>query len=288
MAILTPVVGERLAEIDGLVASGAPQIGMLPQKREPRGVVTERRAQPGAFPAGSAVTAFARAAKAGLLKGAAVRVGMTCLASCEGNASETRRFFAWPGSMALLAVHCLVHPGQRETRAPVVEARSWLPRLLGMATGAPGAQLAAMLVRVAIEALAAKAQERVAEILELDRGASITRNPPVVVARLAFLPLVRALEDEAGLFAMIEFSTLQAGELESAPIVLHVAARAIPLGRGRFVSPAVQAGVYLNAPCDLSVTIQTFERAAAGAEIVAGRASGDSFQLLMGSRQGPR
>lgn len=166
----------------------------------------------------------------------------------------------------------------------MVEPGSRLPGLLRMATGAIAAKLAPMPVLVAGEALAAKAEERVIQILDLDLRAGAGGDPLFVVAGLALLFAMFAFERKSGLSSMIEAPALQTGENKSTAVMFHMTACTIGLRARGFVGAPVKTGAGIDPAADFGVTVQASEAARANTEIVARGAFGDTLQLLVRAR----
>ena len=89
-----------------------------------------------------------------------MRVGVTTLATAEGDALKRADFFAGGRDVAFLAGDSLVQAGELEARRGVLEAGGGRPSVLRVAVCAIGADLATVLVLVAREAFLTQTEER--------------------------------------------------------------------------------------------------------------------------------
>ncbi len=123
------------------------------------------------LPSRGRVAGLACALKRCILKSAAVRIGMTILTIGKSQAFVMRGRFSRLGPVTACAGHVLVQPGERETRAGMVEALRRLPSVLIVAAQTLGAQLSGVGILVAVRALLTQPQEGLAQVFDLDFAA---------------------------------------------------------------------------------------------------------------------
>jgi hypothetical protein len=231
VTLLTTVMRQGPLEIAVLVTAGTSEIGMLVSQWKLRLIVAEaRNTGPGFPPPARIVATLAATAKLGFLKSAVVRVVMAVLASGEREAAELQSLrVGSPTSMALAAVHGLMQAGKRKSRLRVIKSSHRLPGILRVAFAAFGAQFSAMLIFVTRQAFATKSQQRSIDILQLHLQPCGGRYIAGIVAGLATLLLVPALQRVARLGRVIKRLALQPDQCEFLPIVFHMATRAVSL-----------------------------------------------------------
>ena len=203
---------------------------------------------------------------------------MAILTTGKREASVMRPSFAGLGAMALHASHVLVEPGEREGGAEMVKALGGFPGVLGVTSEAFDPQLARVGILMAVRALAAHAQESLAEVFNFDFGAGSGGNPRRIMALLAGQLGVLSLESESGKDAVCERLAIQFGERKLPPVVFQVAAGAVDLSLGNIVGAGVVANTFFDAPANFSVTVQTLETVRAEAEVVTSGALGGAFE----------
>ena len=168
----------------------------------------------------------------------------------------------------------------------MVKLGSRFPGLQGVTAKAVGSELLLMRLLVARSALASQAQEGTVEILQLYLGASSSCDLCRGMAALASLLAMLAFQSEAGLGTMIETVPVQGDEREFWAAMFHMAARAVRLAGGAFVSARVIARARCHSAPNLDVTFEAFETARS--QIVAGCALSDTLQLRVSARQSAR
>ena len=150
-----------------------------------------------------------------------------------------------------------------------------------MAFEAVVTKLVLMRIVVAGCTFAAKSEKRPVEILHLDLQPVFNIDILPVVAVLALLFAVAALQREVGLLAMIEAFPVQRYEIKIRTAMFIMAVRAITLGA--LTSPGVKSGDRVHPAFDLIVAFQAFQ--AAPQQTVTRRAVEKPFQLGMRFRQ---
>jgi hypothetical protein len=285
MAIPATLVRHGAAEIGALMTFGARQFRVLSHQGKLRSGVIEVRAGVVVLKAVSVVTVVAGTLELDFLEGAAVGILVTVLAAAVGQAFELGILLAGARSVALLAGLLLVQPAELEVGSGMIESGSGLEAVLRVAVQAIGAELALMLVLVAVQALAAKTEERPVQIFQLDLGLGSSGDMSGNVTLLALLLGVLAGQGKAGLGEVIELLTVEINQRSSLPLMFLMTTPAIGLAGKAFVVIRVKARVGLHPAADFGVTLETFEAAGSGSKLVTGRAFGHALQLLVSARQ---
>ena len=168
----------------------------------------------------------------------------------------------------------------------MIEAIGGFPRVLRMAVGAGSPQLTRMTVLVTGEAFAAKPEVGVVQVLRFEFLASRRQDTLRVMAVRALQLPVLALQNEAGLGAVVEAVRREARQRHAIPLMFDVAARAFLLsvivGSD---DTRVQSRSRFDSAFDLTVAVDAFESAGAGSELVTRCALGHALELLMRLRQ---
>ena len=141
VTIAAPGVGHGGPKIIVLVALGAVAPGMFPMQRELGFIVIKAAGGKDRFPAGGRMTTLAGSLERRILKSAAVGIRVAALAIRKGQAFVVRGGFSGLGAVTLRAGHALVESSERKGSPDMVKPLRRLPRVLGMAARAVGAQL---------------------------------------------------------------------------------------------------------------------------------------------------
>jgi hypothetical protein len=172
----------------------------------------------------------------------------------------------------------------------VIEAIGGLPRILRMAVGTDGAKLAGVAVLMTREALAAEPEVGVVQVLRFEFLAGRGQHALRVVAVRALQLPVLALQNEAGLGGVVERRACgEADQRDAISLMFDVTARAFLLSVIVGSDDArVQSRSRIGSAFDLTVAVDAFESAGAGAELVTRCALRHALELLMRLRQGTR
>jgi len=192
VAIFTMFVRHRPAKIAVFVTLRAHCLIMFAMQRKLRVVVIEICARQILVPSRRVVASLARALKLGVLEGALVRIGVAVLAAAGGKTLVARNLLVRLRPVTRLARHCLMLAGQRKRSPAVIETRSRLPGIRGVAAKTICSQLSRMGILVARCALFLQTKKCMIQILDLDLRARLGRNALCRVARLALLLFVFA------------------------------------------------------------------------------------------------
>jgi hypothetical protein len=204
VTIAAALVRDRLVEVRALVTSRTCSRCVLALKREARQLVIKIRFRPAILPSAGVMTGLARPAKLHLLERAAVRIGVTALATRVCDALKYERHFSIAFRVALHATDGLMAPGERKRCRRVVESGGGLPCFLCVAARTIGAEFAVVAILVTRGAFSPKAQVRVVRIFHFDGSPRFGRQMlRVVTSRAPLLPVL-TFQREAGLCRMIE------------------------------------------------------------------------------------
>lgn len=151
---------------------------------------------------------------------------MAVVAAGKAQPSEIDQ--ALPCSCSVGTFDAGVFARKRITGSAMIEARRWLPGLLGMAAGAIGAELAIVDVLVADGASGWQAQKRAVQVLHLDL-ARLHANQLGFVAVLAHQRGMLALQRKTSQGGVIEAGAIEPRNVGAAPVVFAVAAGTIQL-----------------------------------------------------------
>ena len=248
----------------------------------------ELLARTAVLPSAGGVTRLARPGELRILKRAAMRIGVTVLATGERQTLEAYCWICRPGTMTALASGGLVRSRQRKGSLCVIESRCRLPRLLRMTSRTRRPQLPRVRIGVATRALAPQPEERVLRIFDLDLHLRFRRHILRRMAALAFLLAMFSFQRETCAGSVIEILAVQPDQLELLSVVFNVAARAVGFRSGRRVSPRVISGARVDAALDLDVTLQALESERAAAQPVTETALRDAIQTLVRPRKRTR
>src|SRR4051812_41272968 len=149
-------------------------------------------------------------------------------------------------------------------------------------------QLRSMRVRMTGQAIPPEPEIGVIEALRGNCRSAGNRNSIRVMALRAFQRQVFALERISGL-AMVELirTGRQANQLEMAPGMFRMAARAIHLTARAIDNLRMEAGVFIKAIFDVHMARKTFQSRRARPERMAVRATEHAFQIGVCLRQRP-
>lgn len=225
-------------------------------------------------------------------KGAAVRVGMACATSAEG---EPHVLWLAVGArqMAFLARHLLMQSGQRIARPAMIELPSWnrknFPVAEAVALLAILPQPALVLVLVAGYAGARHAQVCPVEVLNGDCRALAGRDVRCIVTACARQSRVLAFQHVTG-FAVVKgcWRRLPADKREIFAMVLRVAAGALLLAGADRAKRRVQPAFGRYSPPDVGVAFQAFETGCPRRQLVATGAVGGAGKRLVRARKRAR
>lgn len=237
------------------------------------------------FPSAGVVTILARGGK-----GSAVRIGVARGAFVESDAGKLHHFFRAAGrAVTFLAGDWFVPSGERVARLRVVEARERFPAVHVVAALAIAAELAAVGVRMARQAIARQPEECARQQLFANQMPLSIGDVLWRVTAPAIQPGVLSFQGVAGLGMVKPFGRgIPFDEIEIFAIVLGVAGDAGLAGCALGEQSRVQAAAILEAVGDERVAVQAFEGGTAGTELVTSRAHGRPGERLMSTRKRSR
>ena len=235
-----------------------------------------------AFPTVGVVAGGARL----VLEAALVRVGVAVVALAEGQTFISRCALR-VGRVALLAFHFLVQSGERVACLVVIElARGIFPVDEVVALNAIRAEPAFVEILVTCGAGLRDPEERLAEILHLDRGAIGGRDLIGRVALVAREAGVLAFEQVARFF-VIELIGVPFNKREVHAVVIGVTAYAFLTGAGGYVIGSVESTLGGDARADVGVATDAAKLGLSTSELVTVGAVGGAFERLMWAGQRP-
>lgn len=288
VTILAAVVRDRCVKIHVLVTPEAGDFCMFAVQSKLRLLVTEAGARFGSLPCCCVVTTLAPAAKLRLLKRSAVRILVAGLTALEVHTLELQARLPRLRPVTLHAGHGLMAAREDKFCAGMVKPGCGLPSIQRVALSAVGSHLPPMLILMARDAFPFQAEVGVIAVLYFDLIQSPWRNLLRVVARGAFERRVLALQHESCLLPMLKGLWVKSDQREVLTIVFQMASRAISLVLRGANGTAMIARATYGPSLDLGMAFQALEGPETSAKVVTGGAIGNTFQILMRSRERPR
>lgn len=171
----------------------------------------------------------------------------------------------------------------------MIEAVRRLPSILRMAVRARGPELPRVTVLVTGETFAAESKVSAVQVFLFEFLARRRKDMLCVVALRALQLAVLALQDEAGLRAVVKAVHCETRQRHAIPLMFDVAARTFSLtGIVGLDDARMQSRSRIDSAFDLTVAVDAFESASACAELVTRCALRHTFEVLMRLRQRPR